>query len=43
MKRPLAVTLIAWLFIVAGAVGFVYHIKDVNVNDLFAEVPKQPS
>jgi hypothetical protein len=24
-KRPLSVTIIGWLFIVAGTVGFVYH------------------
>jgi hypothetical protein len=35
MKRPLAVTITGWIFILAGAVGFVYHIREVNIHDLF--------
>jgi hypothetical protein len=27
--RPLAVTLIAWVYIVMGAVGFVYHAREL--------------
>src|SRR4030095_6678524 len=30
MKRPLSVTIIGWLFIVAGAVGLVYHASEFN-------------
>jgi hypothetical protein len=36
MKRPLAALIIGWLFIVAGTVGFVYHIKELNLRELFA-------
>lgn len=28
-RRPLAVTLVAWLFVVAGAVGLAYHAADL--------------
>ncbi len=33
-KRPLAVTLIAWLYIATGTIGFVYHLKEL--------APQQP-
>lgn len=36
MKRPLAITIIGWLFILAGTVGFVYHVNDLNTQDPFA-------
>lgn len=36
MKRPVAVTIIGWLFIVAGTVGFIYHIRELNTGNLFA-------
>jgi hypothetical protein len=31
-KRPLTVTLIGWLLIVAGAVGIVYHLKELGTG-----------
>ena len=30
MKRPLPVTLVAWLFIIAGVVGVTHHIGDFD-------------
>lgn len=36
MKRPLAVTIIGWLFVIAGTVGFIYHAKELNIGDPFA-------
>lgn len=33
-NRPLSVTLVAWLFIVAGTVGIAYHIRELD--------PRQP-
>ncbi|MEX2235582.1 MAG: hypothetical protein WD824_25710 [Cyclobacteriaceae bacterium] len=36
MKRPLAVTIIGWLFIAAGTVGFVYHLRELTPRDLFS-------
>src|SRR5574341_1348275 len=33
-KRPLEVTIVGWLFIVAGASGFVYHIIGPEAFDL---------
>ena len=32
MKRPLAVTIIGWLYIVVGAIGFVYHIRELTAE-----------
>jgi hypothetical protein len=29
-KRPLSVTIIGWLFIIAGTVGFVYHASEFS-------------
>jgi hypothetical protein len=37
MKRPLAVTIIGWLFIAAGTVGFLYHIQEITMGDPFAD------
>ena len=37
MKRPLPVTIIGWLFIIAGAIGFLYHIAEVDMQDPFAD------
>ncbi len=37
MKRPLAVTVVGWLSIIAGAVGFIYHLKDVDRQHPFAD------
>jgi hypothetical protein len=31
-KRPLAVTIIAWLFIAAGLVGLTYHLTEFDIN-----------
>jgi ABC-type branched-subunit amino acid transport system permease subunit len=36
LKRPLAITLISWVFILAGGVGIVYHFDEVNLTDPFA-------
>lgn len=33
-KRPLAVTMVSWLFIAAGAIGLAYHLTEIN--------PQQP-
>jgi hypothetical protein len=35
MKRPLAVTIIGWFFILAGAVGFVYHLPELDISNPF--------
>jgi hypothetical protein len=37
MKRPLSVTIVGWFFIVAGAVGFAYHLSEVSVHDPFSD------
>lgn len=34
-KPPLSITIIAWLFIVAGVVGIVYHAAEIHLNALF--------
>jgi hypothetical protein len=34
-KRPISVTLIGLLLAAAGAVGFVYHLRELNVQHLF--------
>ena len=34
-KRPLSVTIIAWLFIVVGAVGLTYHATEFKASDPF--------
>ncbi|MBI2429798.1 MAG: hypothetical protein HYV29_13590 [Ignavibacteriales bacterium] len=36
LKCPLPITIIGWLFIAAGAVGFVYHTTELHLNDPFA-------
>lgn len=36
MKRPIAITLISWLFIVAGGVGFIYHLREINPGAPFS-------
>ncbi|HEY2017368.1 MAG TPA: hypothetical protein VGH38_27875 [Bryobacteraceae bacterium] len=28
--RPLSVTILAWVYIVTGTAGFIYHLKDTN-------------
>lgn len=37
IKRPISVTLIAWLFIAAGVTGIVYHSTEFNIHDPFAD------
>jgi hypothetical protein len=34
-KRPLSITVIGWLFIAAGAIGFAYHIRDLQIRRPF--------
>ena len=34
-KRPLPITIVAWLFIVAGIVGIAYHSTEINIHNLF--------
>jgi hypothetical protein len=34
-KRPLSVTIAGWLFIIMGAVGFVYHFPELTLSDPF--------
>jgi hypothetical protein len=34
-QRPLSVTVIAWLFIVAGTVGLVYHATEFKIDGPF--------
>jgi len=36
-KRPLSITIISWFFIVAGAIGFVYHATEINIHNLFGD------
>lgn len=36
MRRPLAVTVTGWLFIAAGALGFVYHLSELSISDPFS-------
>ena len=31
-KRPISVTIIAWLFIAAGLVGLTYHLTEFDIN-----------
>jgi hypothetical protein len=35
MKRPVVVTIIGWFFIIAGTVGFIYHVTELNIQDPF--------
>ena len=34
-KRPLSVTIIGWLFIAAGTIGFAYHLKELKADGHF--------
>ena len=34
-KRPIPVTIIAWVYIATGAVGLVYHFRDLNAASGF--------
>jgi hypothetical protein len=33
MKRPLAVKIIGWFFILAGAIGFGYHLQELDMSN----------
>lgn len=33
--RPLAVTLLSWVYIGVGAVGFVYHFTGIHADNMF--------
>lgn len=33
-RRPLSVTIIGWMFILAGSVGFLYHASDITLHQL---------
>ena len=35
MKRPLSITIIGWLFILAGTVGFFYHLSELSLQEPF--------
>lgn len=37
MKRPLAVTIISWLFIIAGATGIIYHASEWKTDGINRE------
>ncbi len=32
-QRPLPVTIVAWVFIAVGAVGFAYHLPELHANN----------
>lgn len=32
-KRPLPVTILAWLYIAMGAIGFVYHLSELHADN----------
>jgi hypothetical protein len=34
-KRPLSVTVIGWLFVVSGFIGFAYHVREFNAQHIF--------
>lgn len=34
-KRPIPVTVIAWVYIATGALGLVYHFSDLNAGSVF--------
>ena len=36
MKRPVVVTILGWLFILVGSIGFFYHFGEMDWNDPFA-------
>ncbi len=35
MKRPLSVTILSWIYIVMGIVGFIYHLKELSLQHPF--------
>jgi hypothetical protein len=34
-QRPMTVTILSWLYIAMGAVGFLYHLRELGQNSLF--------
>jgi hypothetical protein len=36
MTRPVSITIIGWLFIAAGVIGFLYHLPELNLEDPFS-------
>ncbi len=34
-KRPIPVTIVGWVYIATGAMGFVYHLPEFKPGDLF--------
>ncbi len=36
MKRPLAIAIPGWLFIITGALGFVFHLNEFDFSDPLA-------
>jgi hypothetical protein len=36
-ERPLTVTVIGWIFIVAGVIGFAYHLTELNPQHPFED------
>lgn len=34
-KRPLVITIISWIFIVAGFIGLAYHATEINASTAF--------
>ena len=34
-KRPFTVTIIGWIFIAAGAIGFVHHLTEIHLRQPF--------
>ena len=36
MKPAITVMIIGWFFIIAGSIGFVYHLRELNLHDPFS-------
>ena len=34
-KRPLSITILAWVYIAVGAAGFAYHLTDLRASEAF--------
>jgi uncharacterized membrane protein HdeD (DUF308 family) len=34
-KRPLSITVIGWIFVLTGAIGFAYHLSELNARHPF--------
>jgi hypothetical protein len=37
VRRPLSILLIGWLFILTGAIGFVYHLREFDLDNPFVD------